>query len=213
MTRKLPYTGYEYLLEYFEDYDYGRPKVPPEMLDYRNPENIVGHQQRCFLVYWALKATENVEKPVVIDVACGQAITPSWAIGVDKVHGIHPAYGGFYKPTVQALGEKLPFKDEVADAIVSNHGVEHLEDFPKVLRDEWLRVLKKGGIIAFVTPDRTYGSPPDLEGHTREWTPDEMFIECLLPLIEEGLIEILDFDSFNNHFSFNVCIRKLHGDE
>ena len=201
--KNLPETGYEYLLEFFEDYDYRKPKVPKEQLDFRSSPNIVGHQQRAFLVYWSLKVTER-EK--ILDIGCGQAVTPKGAIGIDKIHGIHPAYGGIYKPTIQASGEELPIKSNSVSAILSNHSIEHMD--AKKAFNEWLRVLKPGGIIALVTPDGSYGPVPDLDGHVREYSPAEFLDEILNPLIAEGKITILEMDTFRNHFSWNLVVKK-----
>lgn len=203
-------SGYSYLLEFFEDYDYKKPKVPKDRLLYSNFSNVCGHQQRTFLMWWALKVSEKeIEEgkdPLILDIGCGQAITPSWGIGIDKVQGIHPAYGGLYVPTIQATGEKLPIKDASISAIVSNHAIEHMD--AKRAFYEWVRVLKPGGVIALVTPDITYGPHQDPDGHVREYTPGEFLDEILAPLIEEKKIRVLELDSLDNHFSWNLVVEK-----
>lgn len=203
-------TAYSYLLEFFEDYNYKKPKVSKERLLYFNPSNVCGHQQRTFLMWWALKVSEEEVKkgkdPLILDIGCGQAITPSWGIGIDKVHGIHPAYGDLYIPTIQASGSILPIRNKCISAIVSNHAIEHMD--AKKAFYEWIRVLKPGGIIALVTPDITYGPHQDPDGHVREYTPGEFFDEILAPLVEDKKIRILELDSFDNYFSWNLVVEK-----
>lgn len=101
------------------------------------------------------------------------------------------------------MGEVLPFKDEVFDFIVSNHSLEHMRDTGKTLL-EWLRVLKTGGRIAIVMPDRKY--PYTYErSHISMCTPEE-FYEILKNIKN---IKILEHDTLNNHFSFNTLIEKI----
>ncbi len=78
------------------------------------------------------------------DIGCGnRSITPD-IVRVDIDEKV--------KPDVLASGDKLPFKDEEFDYITSIHSFEHFEDQVKTL-NEWLRVIKVGGIIAIVHPD------------------------------------------------------------
>jgi SAM-dependent methyltransferase len=54
---------------------------------------------------------------------------------------------------VISLGEPLPYSDDRFDIVVSRNVFEHVED-PKWLAHELLRVLKPGGLIAAVTPNK-----------------------------------------------------------
>ena len=49
---KKPHTQ---VLPFFPIYDPHKP-VPGAIVDYRDPNNVVGHMQRSFLVYWGLRA-------------------------------------------------------------------------------------------------------------------------------------------------------------
>ena len=55
---------------------------------------------------------------------------------------------------VVADARMLPFKNETFDYVYSSHVIEHFShrEVSKVLR-EWIRVLKKGGIIEIRCPD------------------------------------------------------------
>jgi len=60
-------------------------------------------------------------------------------------------------------GDDLPFKDEVFDYVFNSHVLEHIFDPIKAV-EEWLRVVKKGGIIFMVIPhkERTFDKNRDL---------------------------------------------------
>lgn len=66
-----------------------------------------------------------------------------------------------------AVGEALPFGDEVFDVVCSSYVLEHVRDVSEVLR-ECVRVLKTGGYAHFLLPN--YGSI--WEGHYQlPWLP------------------------------------------
>lgn len=197
-------TGYEYLLEYFEDYDYRKPKFPKEQLSYRHPKNWTGHQQRTFIIFHCIEMYKKLEgKCLGLEPGAGQAPSP-WCVSLDYYSGSnHPVYGGSYQPNVRCMGEVLPFKDGAFDFIVSHHSLEHMKDTEKTLR-EWLRVLKWGGRIVIVMPDKKYGPFGD-PSHVSECTPEEF--ASILKRIEN--IKILEIDTFKNNFSFNVLLEKV----
>jgi len=153
------------------------------------------------VIHWSIKEHERTGG-IGLEPGCGQAISP-FCIGTDYYAGdSHPVYGGGYYPQVRSMGEVLPFKNEVFDFIVSHHSLEHMWDTEKTLR-EWLRVLKEGGRIAIVMPDKRYGPFGD-PSHVSECTPQEF--GNVLKRIEN--INIIELDSLKNHFSFNAVIEK-----
>ena len=169
--------------------------------DFRSANNFVGHIQRAVVIYWAIKEYERTGG-IGLEPGCGQAISP-FCVGTDYYSGDkHPVYGGGYYPHVKAIGEVLPFKDRVFDFIVSHHSLEHMKDTEKTLR-EWLRVLKLGGKIAIVMPDKRcpYYKDPS---HVSECTPQEFL--AVLQRLEN--IQIIEFNSLKNRFSFNAVIEK-----
>lgn len=169
--------------------------------DFRSANNFVGHIQRAVVIYWAIKEYERTGG-IGLEPGCGQAISP-FCVGTDYFAGaVHPVYGGSYQPQVRCMGEVLPFKNEVFDFIVSHHSLEHMKDTEKTLR-EWLRVLKLGGKIAIVMPDKRcpYYKDPS---HVSECTPQEFL--AVLQRLEN--IQIIEFNSLKNHFSFNAVIEK-----
>ena len=170
--------------------------------DFRSANNFVGHIQRAVVIYWAIKEYERTGG-IGLEPGCGQAISP-FCVGTDYFAGaVHPVYGGSYQPHVRCMGEVLPFKDGVFDFIVSHHSLEHMRDTEKTLR-EWLRVLKLGGKIAIVMPDKRcpYYKDPS---HVSECTPQE-FYEIIKRISN---IKTIEYNTLNNHFSFNAILEKI----
>jgi len=65
----------------------------------------------------------------------------------------------------------LPFHDHSLDYVASSHVLEHVAN-PVAAFAEWYRVLKPGGLIYLVVPDRRH-----TWDHTRPLTPVEHFLE------------------------------------
>jgi SAM-dependent methyltransferase len=112
--------------------------------------------------------------------------------------------------TVNADGACLPFKDNSLDYIFSFHTFEHISK-PKQALDEWIRVVKPGGLIYTVIPDKRYFThskdPKICEAlqAPNEIEPFEM--ENILNDFSDK-IEILMFNSRNNFFDFDFLARK-----
>jgi len=88
----------------------------------------------------------------VLDIGCGyrryeRFCRGSEYIGLDKDLS--------FRPTVQSVGEKLPFRDSCIDTVIMFDVVEHLSDVKEALR-ECVRVLRKGGSLVITTPN-TWG--------------------------------------------------------
>lgn len=86
----------------------------------------------------------------------GDPVVP-WAIQVDLPEDAFNNYGHVNEIThpIQWRGNcrDLPFKDGVLDWVYSSHLVEDFEDWPVVLA-EFVRVLKHGGNLIIMVPDR-----------------------------------------------------------
>lgn len=188
---------WNYLKQFVPELDYNKTKT-----DYSKSDNIVGYQQRAFVIYWSIKEHQRTNG-IGLEPGCGQAIS-SFCIGTDFYAGSnHPQYGGSYRPHIRCLGEILPFKNESFDFIVSHHSLEHMKDTVSTLK-EWLRVLKHGCKIAIVMPDKDYGPFGD-HGHVSEHTAKEF--RKILDHVPN--IRILEHDTFRNHFSYNTVIEKI----
>ncbi|MDP3793862.1 MAG: hypothetical protein Q8R07_03865, partial [Candidatus Uhrbacteria bacterium] len=81
-----------------------------------------------------------------------------------------------------------------------------------VIREHWLRILRPGGLLCLITPDdapaRAVGSSAFLydPDHKHAWTATEFHDHVLQNLAD--IAEIIEFNNFQNNFSFNVCLRK-----
>jgi ubiquinone/menaquinone biosynthesis C-methylase UbiE len=86
----------------------------------------------------------------------GDPVVP-WAVQLDLPPEVYGNYNGGTTPRgpVQIYGNalKLPFADGSLDFLYSSH---LLEDFPDwwIVLPEWVRVLKKGGRLIVLLPDK-----------------------------------------------------------
>ncbi len=74
-------------------------------------------------------------------------------------------------------GIKIPYKDNIFDAVVSFQVIEHVQDDVNYI-SEVHRVLKKSGILILTTPNKNYRLKPGQklwnEFHLREYHPHEL---------------------------------------
>ena len=86
----------------------------------------------------------------------------NWADGVD------------YKMEADNLHK---FKDKTFDFVYASHVLEHLKS-PLEAIEEWLRVVKKGGYVIIITPDKRFipqkgcGGDPQ---HKYDWSQPELW--------------------------------------
>lgn len=113
----------------------------------------------------------------------GDPVVP-WAISVDLPPSEFATYCNGSKPenAIHWGGDcrNLPFKDGTLDFVYSSHLLEDFEDWIPCLK-EWIRVLKLGGNLVILIPDRELflaaiaaGQPPNCahrhEGRVGELT-------------------------------------------
>jgi len=87
---------------------------------------------------------------------------------------------------VFADAANLPFYSNRFDFLVSSHCLEHVQQAPLIVLREWLRVLKPGGVLAFIVPNgqdgpSALGESPDyfVAGkHVHIFTPETL--KCLV---------------------------------
>ena len=121
-------------------------------------------------------------------------------------------------PDVVASGDKLPFKDGEYDFITSIHSFEHFDDQIKTLT-EWLRVIKKGGVVAIVHPDVTYTKKQNPEigaaglkqnpfnKHWHEHTADS-FLK-MIKSWKDLPFKVIDHGIACPSWSFYVILKKI----
>jgi hypothetical protein len=200
-------TGFEYLLEHFPAYDYHQPRQP-ERRDFRRPDNITGHQQRAFNVWWAIQQCYYTGG-VGLEIGSGGVHTP-WCLSTDAyATDEHPFYGGACRPHMVVPGDDLSvFGDESFSLILGNHVVEHIPgDVCDIFRKHWLRVLKPGGVLAVILPDQRYVNVLGIDkDHKHNWKAPE-FLEAIIdPLLD--IADLVEFDTLENRFSYNAVLRK-----
>ena len=105
-------------------------------------------------------------------------------------------------------GEMLPIKNGCVDYVLSCHSLEHVPNTEETIR-EWLRILKSGGYIGTIVPDKNYflhdkSVIKDGEVARNEVSPDDM-ISILNKLPN---IKILLFNTRHNNFDFEFLIKK-----
>jgi SAM-dependent methyltransferase len=132
-------------------------------------------------VDWVRRALGAASSPVA-DVGCGigglfPTLETRHPIGVDYLlEGLletrrrHP-----WVPLVCADGGKLPFRDATLTAVTAQHVLEHIADADGLLR-EWRRVLRPGGRLVILTPNRLFSDPTvyDDDTHVKIYDPADL---------------------------------------
>lgn len=221
------------VLPFYPQYDPNKPSPEAER-DYRKSNNSVGHQQRGFLCYYAIKSF--VEQGIIgIDLGSAGVVTPM-CLATDAIPtGSTPAYGGVMQGVQMAVdaSDLSMFGTETFGCVLSNHLTEHLPclyapknisqrerldfDCPgwevvDVFDEHWLRVVKKGGYVCGIIPDEQYAREVNSstlfydETHQHRLDPNSFRSNILERL--KTPVEILEFDTFQNNFSFNFVLRK-----
>lgn len=222
------------VLPFFPTYDPHDP-APNIIVDYRSPENCTGHQQRAFMSYWAIRSFVESGGGIGLDLG-GAGVQHPACLSLDLCgNEPHPVYGGAYSGVhVKADASDLSmFLDNSFSCIISLHLIEHLpcirlkgnetaeekirlacpgREIGGILRYHWLRALKPGGYLASIIPDNKaaveggshvfYQDP----SHAHSWSAEEFHHNVLAQLI--SLVDVIEYDTFNNHFSTNIVLRK-----
>lgn len=122
-----------------------------------------------------------------VDVGSGGDPVVPWAISLELPAAEFARYNAGHEPwgPVQWRGHAhdLPFKDGTLDFVYSSHVLEDFLDWWPLLI-EWARVLKPGGFLVILIPDRerwaaaiARGQPPNCE-HRHEGTLGELTGYC-----------------------------------
>lgn len=176
------------------------------------PENITGYQQRAFDFYWQILVGAAFGG-VCLGIGTSSCAGPA-TLGTDKYCGVSPdveRYGesyGYAHMTMDA-DRPFPFHDRQFNAVMANHVIEHMID-PVATLAEMLRVCKLGGVVCLVTPDMAYSNRGSIDPtHTVEFSADTFF-----SMLEESrdrlpAFDWLEFNTFDNAFSFNVVLKRL----
>jgi len=119
---------HDQVLPYFPFYDTSKPDEQA-ILDYSMADNVVGHQQRAFICYWALRAFSESNGVPGIDAGGAGVDTPGCIsldiVGVGEIPpgGSGPHNGVHIKRDVTKLED---FGTDTFSCFISNHLIEHL---------------------------------------------------------------------------------------
>lgn len=209
------YPFHEEAQKHFPGFDYRAPVGDRAVVcDYRHPGNQVGHQQRSFTVYWALKKCGPLD--LGLDFGSPKGMTPH-CIHVDVFGGggTHPFYGGgrYLADVARDACDTSIYPDDAFPYVASNHSLEHMavpgDDGAADLLARWIRKLRGGGLLALVLPDNDHfdvlASDRD---HKHAWGHSDFRRRVLDRALELGGARLLEYDTLDNHFSFNALLEK-----
>lgn len=117
--------------------------LPPSLIEYGNiqsTENVSSHDYDGI----ALNLIEEFRDGLILDNGCGLR-----NVYYDNV--VNFEIVDYPTTDVLGIGEKLPFKSDVFDAVFSLNVLEHVKN-PFECANEIIRVLKPGGILYIVVP-------------------------------------------------------------
>jgi hypothetical protein len=201
--------------DFYPDFDYHSPAKDREVIrDMSDPRNVTGHQQRAVTIWWALKMCSPID--LGLDIGSHRGLTP-FCIHIDRFYDgktPHPSYGGVLSADVVMDCTRLDgiFPPATFPYIASNHSLEHMPGNDIQIVDilaSWMCLLRHGGVLAMVIPDNAHfpvlQSDPD---HKNAWSHIDFRPRVLNPLFARGGVEIVEYDTLDNHYSFQVVLRK-----
>ena len=225
-------------LPYFPEHNPDNP-IPEAVLSYSESDNCVGHLQRSFLMYWAIRAF--IESRGMSSVDFGSAgISHFGTLSVDKIGtGEVSSYEGSPYSGVNIKGDASKLENYGTNsfsAAISSHCLEHVplcteipdafqndprykiqrrcpgKEIIPILR-EWIRIVRPGGYVACCLPDdmaaQRAGSSVFFEDKTHQHAPDSRTFRQLILEPLTDLVEIILYDTYNTNFSFCFVLRKL----
>ncbi len=220
------------VLGYFPHYSLDS-MVPGTIVDYSNPLNITGHQQRAWICYMAMRS--YLDTGIIgLEVASGGVATP-YCLSTDFIgNNERPVYGG----VMLGVHIKIDMNDlsifgvESFGCVIGNHALEHANcdklkggesqeeklaidcdamELVDLLDNHWLRVVKPGGFLIQVVPDETpcrrHGSSSLFHDQTHNHMLDPEKLRNIFWHLKTPT-EIVEFDTFKNQFSVNFALRK-----
>jgi len=206
---RLPFYVKNLAPKWFPQLNYNNPiGDKSKLLNICHPENIVGHQQRIFNVYWGYVCCRDSGE-IGLDVGSAGVPAP-WCIGIDKYMGTEPLYNGYCNSMLKHAGEDLSdFGSEQFSLVLANHSVEHMSgSILDIIGNHWLRVLKPSGTLAMIIPNAdTMAKSLLLDGdHKHAWSADNFQKDIIEPLLDKVIVR--EFNTLGNNFSYNCVLRK-----
>ena len=223
---------YPDVLKHFPNYNYrtcytdGVPTL--ERVDYRRGDNVTGHQQRAFIMWWAIRALSTG----IVGLEWGGAVSTPGCIDVDKFSDrVNPGTGrsdGHAPHLVMDACNMYLLGDGKFSVSLSNHVLEHVDN-PDAAMSEAVRVLIPGGYLAHCVPDSSVGPwTYENENHVTAFLPNRsknlapyepalvgdpkriIYVdEWTDELCRRHNLELIERDTFQNNFSINFVLKKV----
>ena len=224
------------VLPYYGQYDTNKPTLGI-CTNYQLPNNVCGHTQRAFIQYWALRSFIETGL-VGVELGSAGVVAPMCISTDILGNGeSHENYGGIMggvqiKLDAADLGI---FQTASLSCVLSSHVLEHVSclrlrgnetpeqkiqiacnaiELIDIFRNHWLRVLVPGGYFCAVFPEEGAANRgghsvfhQDLQ-HQHAIRADRFRSDVIQPLVDEGLVEVIEYDTFQNNFSCNVALRR-----
>lgn len=228
---------HEQVIPHYPIYDPDRP-APGIVTSYQDSRNICGHTQRGFMCYWGLKAfgehgvislelgSAGVVTPMALSLdIVGNEETPQY--GGSPMTGVHFKGDG---------ADLSMFGTGSFSAVLSSHYIEHAKcvhlrggeslqqrmmincpgtELLDIFRKQWLRVIKPGGYFCAIFPEegaaRKAGHSvfhEDPLHHQHAFEANRFHRDIVTPLINERLVELVKYNTFQNDFSCDLVLRK-----
>lgn len=157
----------------------------------------------------------------ILDIACGTGFGSFYLASLghqviggdlseDTILDCAKKYKNIHLTFQQMNGTRLPFQNEMFNAVISFETIEHTVDFQLML-SEFKRVVKRNGIIILSTPNILINSPSGIivnKYHTQEWTYEE-FLELLNSNFSEINIFGQQYTRYKNQLSFKFKMSKF----
>ena len=177
----------------------------------------IAKQQYAFANWWALSTCSPID--LGIDIGSARGVT-SYCISVDLygTGSIHPLYSAvnkvpYHSDIVTCMTKLSMFPSNTFPYICSNHSLEHMPStngdagVVDVLRNEWLRILRKDGILSILIPDQAFMDVLAVDkDHKHAWSHIDFKDRILDPI--RDLTDLVEYNTLNNNFSINAVLRK-----
>lgn len=199
------------LLDEFPNYDYRHPKHP-WLLTYRKAQQgTAGLQIQAFHYWWAIESGKSGQIGLSL-------LTPNLpfclCVGDSNAENIHLQADPLM---AHELLRKSPFPLIVTSAVIpyvpclqkNTARCQGQEAIDRLVL--WAELLNPGGRVIGVLFDEHYANKNGWQVKekikaTHTWTANQ-FYQQLLPLAEDGIFQIEEFDTLKNEFAFNFVLR------
>lgn len=223
------------VLPFYPSYDTNKPSVDV-VEKYSRADNCCGHTQRSFLCYWGLRAFIE-HGVISLELGSAGVTTPMALSLDIVGNNETPQYGGVMSGVhFKGDGADLSmFGTGSFSAVLSSHYLEHAKcahlrghespqerslincsgvELLDTFRNQWLRVIKPGGYFCAIFPEegvaRRAGHSVFQEDplhHQHAFEANRFHHDIIIPLINAGLVELIQFNTFQNEFSTELVLR------